>query len=110
MHLGSLSDSDESVRILRKKRPNTGVLRSKKFPKRAHSRHHGIHCYCVLFKKAGMPERKYTLHSAKGCTGVHTNRPIKYGMVGHMGSSTDAVKQYNKPENKYNKELESLKN
>ena len=57
-----------------------------------------------------MPERKYTSHSSKDFTGLRTNRTIKDVIGGTVGSSTDAVKQYNKPENKYNKELESLKN
>ena len=59
----SLSNSNNSVRILIKKKAKTGVLRSNKSPKKAH-RHHGIQCYCVICKKAGMPERKYTPHSS----------------------------------------------
>ena len=60
----SLSNRDETLRIPRKKKAKNGVFRSNKSPKRDHSRHHGIHCYCVLFKKAEIPERKYTSHSA----------------------------------------------
>ena len=56
----SISDSNKSVRIMRKKKAKTGVLRSKKYPKKAHSMHHGIQRYCVIFNKAGMPDRKYT--------------------------------------------------
>ena len=44
----SLSDSDESVRIPRRKKANTGVLHSTKPPKRPHDRHHGVNCYCVI--------------------------------------------------------------
>ena len=78
----SLSDSDESVRIPRRKKAKTGFLRSNKSPKRTHDRHHGIHSYCVMCNKAGMPDCKYTSHSAEDCTGVHTKRPIKDGMGG----------------------------
>ena len=77
---------------------------------RAHIRHHGIYHYCVICKKAGMPERKYISHSADDCTGVRTNRPIKYGMVIPMGIRNEAVKQYNKPEKYLRKELKALKN
>ena len=66
----SLSDSNISVTISRKKKANTCVLRSNKSSKRAYSSHHGMQCHCVLCKKAGMPERKYTLHIEGGCTGV----------------------------------------
>ena len=47
-----------------------------------------------------MPERRYTSHSTKDYYGVITNRPIKDGLVGPMGSRTDAVKQYKKSEKK----------
>ena len=56
-----------------------------------------------------MTERKYTSHSAKECTGVRTSLYIKYGLGGPMGSRTDAMKQYKKSENKWNKELKALK-
>ena len=45
-------DSDESIRILRGEKANTGVLRSEESPRREHDRHHGVHHYCVIFKKA----------------------------------------------------------
>ena len=57
--IDSLSDSDESVRIPRRKKAKTGVLNYHKFPRRAYDRHHDAQRYCVIFKKAGMPERKY---------------------------------------------------
>ena len=76
----SLSDSDESVRITRRKKTNTGVLISKKSPIRAHDRPHGAQRYCVLCKKSGISERKYESHSSKDCTGVRTNQSIKEGL------------------------------
>ena len=95
----SLSDSNKYVRIPRKNKFKTVVLRSNKSPKKAH-RYHGIERYFVLCKKAGIPERKYTSYSVKDCTGVCTNRSIKDLMLGTVGSTTDAVKQYKKSENK----------
>ena len=50
-----ISNSDKSVRIPRKKKARTGVLRSKKSPTREHDRHHGVQSYCVIYKKEGMP-------------------------------------------------------
>ena len=104
----SISDSNDSVSNMRKKKSKTGVLRSTKSPKKAHS-HHGIQSYCVLFKKSGIPERKYTSHSAKDFTGVRTNWTIKYGMGGPVVSRTDSVKHYKKSEKKRKKELKAIK-
>ena len=44
----SLSDSGESVRVLRRKKANNGVSNSHKSPRRENERHHGAHCYFVL--------------------------------------------------------------
>ena len=95
----SLYDRDTSLRILSNKKAKTGVLRTNKSPKKEH-RHHGIQRYCVIYNKAVIDERNYTSHSAKDCTGVRTNRFIKDGMGGLVGSRTYAVKQYKKSENK----------
>ena len=51
----SLSDSDKSVRVPRRKKAKTGVSNSHKSPRRAHDRHNGAHSYCALCKKSGMP-------------------------------------------------------
>ena len=76
----SLSDSNESVRIPRRKKANTGVLNSHNSPSRAYDRYHGAQRYCILCKKAGMPERKYASHSTEDCTDVRTKRSTKDGM------------------------------
>ena len=102
----SLYDSYKSARIPRKKKARTGVLRSNKPQKKAH-KHHGIQRYCVLYKKAGMPEKKYMQNSAEDCTGVRTNQTIKDGMGGSVEISTDNVKQYKKSE-KMDEGYESL--
>ena len=44
----SLSNSDESVRIPRRKKAKTGVSNYHNIPRRAHDRHHVTHRYCVL--------------------------------------------------------------
>ena len=44
----ALSDNDKSVKIMRRRKANTGVLNYHKYPRRAHDRHHGAHSYCVL--------------------------------------------------------------
>ena len=62
--------------------------------------HHGTQRYCVLFKEAGMSERKFMTHSAKDCTGHRTNRNIKDGMGGYVVIRADTVKKYNKSEQK----------
>ena len=96
------------MNIPKKKKARTGFLRSSKYPKKAH-RHYGIQRYCVICKKAGMSERKYTSHIAKDCIFVHTNRSIKYRMGEPVGSRAYALKQYKKSENKRKKELKALK-
>ena len=67
-----LSDSDKSARIPRRKKAKVCVLRSTKSPVRAHDRHHGAHPYCVLCKKAGIPERNYESHTSEDCTDMRT--------------------------------------
>ena len=103
----SLSGRNESVRILRKKKFNTGILHSNKSPKKA-PWHHGVQRYYVLCKKAVIPERKYMSHSSKDLTGVHTNRSIKDVIGGPVGSMADYAKQYKNSE-KWNNYLKDLK-
>ena len=105
--VASLSYSDESVRILNKKKSNTGILHSNKSPKKA-PWHHGVQRYYVLCKKAVIPERKYMSHSSKDLTGVHTNRSIKDVIGGPVGSMADYAKQYKNSE-KWNNYLKDLK-
>ena len=78
------------------KKANTDVSIYHKSPSRAHDMHHDAQRYCVLFKKARMPERKYILHSTEDCTGVHTNCSIKNGMGGPVRRRTHAVQQHKK--------------
>ena len=52
----------------------------------------------MIFNKAGITEQKYMSHSAEDCTGTRTNRTIKGGLRGYMGSRYETVKQYKKSE------------
>ena len=57
-----------------------------------------------------MSERKYMSHSSEECFINCTNhKTIKYGLVVHMGSRDEAVKQYNKYEIKWHKDLKDLR-
>ena len=105
----NLSDSDKSVRVLHRKKAKTGVSNTHKSPRRAHDMHHVTHCYCVLFNKSGIPERKYMSHNTEDCTGVRTKCSIKYGMGGPIGSRNNAVQQHKKYEKKWKKDLKALK-
>ena len=103
----SLSDRKKSVSILSKKKEMTGILWSKKGPEKKAHKHHVTQRYCALCKKSGIPERKYMLHSAKDCTGMHT---IKDGMEGYVRSRADTVKQHKISGNKWKKYLKDLRN
>ena len=64
----------------------------------------------MLFKKAGMTQQKYISHSVEDCFGKHTNQnTINDGLWGPVGSSAEAVKQYQKSDSKWKKELKTLK-
>ena len=91
-----LSESDESTRITRKKKSRTGILSSNKGPHKKVYNRHGTQRYCMIWKKAGMPDKKYISHSANECTGICTNRIIMYGMGVSVVSGSDTVKQYKK--------------
>ena len=58
----------------------------------------------MIFKKAGIPERKYMSHSAEGFFVKHNNQnTIKDGLGKPMGSSAEAVKKYKKSKSKWKK-------
>ena len=94
----SQSDSDEYVRIPRRKKAKTGFLNSNKSPRRAYDKQHGAQRYCVLCKKVEMPEQKCALNSDEDFTSVCTKRSIKDGIVGPIGSRNHAVQQHKKYE------------
>ena len=94
-----LSDSNGSIRILRKNnsRIGAGVLCSKTLSHNKAPKNHSNQRHLVLCKKAGIPERKYISHIAEDCFGKRTNQKIiKDGLGGHMVSRYEAVKQYKK--------------
>ena len=97
----SHSDRSGSVRIRREKQIRTGVLRNNKGTNNKVPKHHGTQHHCLVFKKAGMPDKKYMLHSTDNCFGNHTNQKrIKDGLGGPIGSTVESVKQYKKSEKK----------
>ena len=67
------------------------------------------HRYCVLLKKAIIPEHKYTSHSTKYFTGLRNKFSIKDGIGGPIGIRTHDLQQHKKYKNKWRKELKSLK-
>ena len=93
------SDINKSVRVPRKKKARTGVLRNN--PNTKVPKHLGIQRHCVLCKKAGMTEKKYMLHSDEDYFDKHSDqKSIRDGLGGPMVSITEAVKQWEKSENK----------
>ena len=62
----------------------------------------------MLYKKAGIPERKYMSHSTADCTGQRTNWTVKDVIGVSVGSRYYTVKQYKKSEKKLKKELKAL--
>ena len=93
----SLSDRNRSVRIPRKKKARTGVLRSIKGHHDKSYKHHITQRHCRLCKKSRINEQKYMPHSYKDCFGEITNqKTIEDGLGGYMGSRDEAVKQYKK--------------
>ena len=58
-----------------------------------------------------MPDQNYMSHSAEDCFGNRSDqKSIKDGLGGPLVSRVEAVKQYDKSENKWNKKLKVLKN
>ena len=53
--------------------------------------------YCVLFKKAGMPERKYKSNRPEKCFGCRFGQEsIKEGLRGKLGNREKAVMPFHK--------------
>ena len=58
-------DSDASEKFQCKNKARTGVLPACKQQVKKNPKHRGSKTYCVLCKKAGMPEYKYKLHRSE---------------------------------------------
>ena len=61
------SDSDASPRVPHKKNARAGVLLDRNQHGDKTPKHKCYWCYCVLCKKATMPDRKYKSHSSQNC-------------------------------------------
>ena len=71
-------DSNESIRVSRKKRDSTGVITKDTQQGKKTPNYHGAQWYCVIFKKAEMPEQKYMLHIPEDFFGsVPTKSPSR---------------------------------
>ena len=102
-------DSDNSIRVQRKKNEGHGVLTSQTQHGKNTPKHHGAQRYYMMCKKSGMPERKWKSHSSENFFSKRSDRAsIKDGLVGALGNWADAVKHYRKPEKKCKRELKAL--
>ena len=64
----------------------------------------------MICKNAGIPKRKYMSHSTEEFFGKrYKQKSINYRQGGTMGSRAEAVKQWKKSENKWNRDLKALK-
>ena len=96
------SDRDTSARVLRKKKARAGALLACKQQGEKPPNHSGAQCYCVLGKKAGMPELKRKPHRSKNCFGKRPDQAsAREGLGGNLGNRAAAVNQYHKSENKW---------
>ena len=70
--------------------------------------HHGIQLYFALFKKAGMPDRKYMSHISENCFGKRSDqKSINKGLGVYLGNRADTINHYKKSGQNFRKELES---
>ena len=67
----SLSDSNKSVRIPRKKKDRTGVNSNQKGKKT--SNHHSAQRYCGLSIQAGVPDQNYMSHNSEESFGKRSD-------------------------------------
>ena len=67
------SDSDEYVRVLCKKKVRTGVQPNHKKHGEKNPKHYEVQQYCVIFKKAEIPEQKFISHRSKNCFGKRSD-------------------------------------
>ena len=89
----SRSDRYGLFRIPRKNKARTGFLQlNKRLHNKAHN-HHGNQILCVIYKKSGMPELNYMLHSAEECFVNCTNQKNIKDVLGEpMGIRDEGVK------------------
>ena len=72
--------------------------------------HVGMHRYCVLCKKSGMPEPKYISHSSENWFGKRPNHEsLKKWLGGNLGNRDVAVKKFKNSKKKCKEDLKSLK-
>ena len=71
-------------------------------------KHHGAQHYFILYNKAGMPDLKCKLHISGNLFGKCSNQTsFKDGLGGALGNMNDAVRHYQKNENKWKRWLKT---
>ena len=102
--------SDASIRVSRKNKAVTGVLPSCNHQVKKTPNYSGAQCYCILCKKAGIPDCKWKLHRSKNCFGERSDQAsVEDSLGGSLGNITATGRQYHRSENKCKMELKYLK-
>ena len=79
------SDRYTPTRVPLKKKARTGILPDQKNKGKKIPNHSGAWNYCVMYKKCGMPEHKWKLHSSKNCFGKRSDQaPVKEVLGGNL--------------------------
>ena len=90
------SDSNKSARVPCKKRVSTGILTNSKQQEKNTPKHPGPQCYCMLYKKAGMPEIKYMSNISENCFVERFDQhSVKEGLVVALVNRSYSVNYYN---------------
>ena len=108
--VASQYDSNELIRVPRKKRGRTGIIPNRKQQRKKTPKHNRNQCYCIIFKKAGIPDQNYILHSSYFFYKRSDQHSFKDWLGGYLGNRADSVKKYKNSEQKWKKDLKSLKN
>ena len=91
--------SDDPIRFPRNKKVRTDVIPSRKQHGGNIPKHHDAQCYCVMCKKAVIPEKKWRSHIYENLFGkIHRQQYIKDILVGPLYNIANAFNRYQKSE------------
>ena len=94
------------MRVPHKKKDSTDVYFKQKGEN--NPKHQGAQRYCIIFKKSGMPEHEHIPHRSEDCFGKRSDqKSIKDGLEIPMVIMAEDMKQYNKSEHKWKKDLKA---
>ena len=100
------SDRNDSIKVPLKKKARNGVLPDRKQQEKKTPKYHGSQRYCILCKKAVIPESKWKSNSSKKSFVKRSNKEnFKDGLGGALSNRDDAVKHYQKYKKKLKREL-----